>query len=146
MLVAGANHDEATAHVARALEYRSSWVKLRYLDRGPKVAWYATLDETDNPGTRCKGTQENNTACDEYPMWKTEEGGPHDPPDTPHLKIIDADDNSGLGGVFGNLVTKCAMQARRVAPPQYGEGYFLVVPVEAFPSSMPLCNGPNPQP
>lgn len=99
---------------------------LRYLDRGPKTAWYRAYPQTDASlgDALCEGTQADNTACDECPFWVTDEGGDHPPPDRPHLEIIDADDNSGTGRALGRFVGRqCEMKARRAA----GLGQFIVL-------------------
>ncbi len=145
IFVGGSDHPQATAHIAKALDHHNPWLRLRYLDRGTNTGWYATRPQTDTSlgSQNCVGSGQS-TACDEYPFWQTEQGGPTASP-LPHLEIIDWRDNSLSGGSFGGFITKCALAARRVAAPQFGLGNFLVLPVGVpFVPTMGICNGPNP--
>ncbi|MFP5363049.1 MAG: hypothetical protein ACLGI5_10000 [Thermoleophilia bacterium] len=87
------------------------------------------------------------TACDEWPWQTTEQGG--ETPSTgvlPHLKIINARQNSASGNRYNRFLDKCEVKIAKAAPtPTNGAGRFLVIPL---PSWMPqsfesrnVCNG-----
>lgn len=146
IFLSGNDYPEVTAHIIKALVHRPEWLRLRYIDKGDNTGWYSKYQQTDpNLGSQnCLGTFPI-TACDEFPFWRTEQGGDIDP--RPHLEIIDFGQNSGSGSKYGHFKDKCKLQERRTAPAQYGLGNFLVLPV-AVPGvpTLGLCNGPNPTP
>lgn len=157
MFVAGGDFPEATAHVKQSLSYGlargASWWKLRYYQRpDSERSWKEDYGETDVPNSSppCVGSVADDTACDEWPFLKTEEGATASstgmPHTLPHLKIINAGQNSSSGSRYSGMVTRCAMQARRDSSnPQYGYGYFIVVAVEsAVVQTRGYCNSVNP--
>jgi hypothetical protein len=139
LFVAGSDYPQATDHIARALEYHNPWYLERYYQR-PEAerAWKLSYGETDGgQAAPCVGSQAANTACDEFPFLRTEAGATTDSAGLPHavlphLKIIDATQNSGTGAKYGNFVgngaSGCKLQLRRDNPDiRYGRGHFIVV-------------------
>lgn len=153
MFVSGSDYPEATAHIARGLVYNPPWVRLRYYQRpDSERSWKDQYPETDDPDAQppCKGSLVDGTACDEFPFLKAEQGALADSSGVahavrPHLKIIDASQNSGSGGKYGDFVTRCRMQQRRDSlDPRHGFGNLVVIPAVGPVPTLGLCNGTNP--
>ncbi|MFP5363054.1 MAG: hypothetical protein ACLGI5_10025 [Thermoleophilia bacterium] len=148
--VIGREWPQAADHTIEAQESYAPWVLLTYTPR-TRTKWYVKYPETGKTSGSCEGRylQPNPaaTACDEWPWQKTEEGG--ETPSTgrlPHLKIINALQNSASGNRWDGFLNKCEVKIAKAAPtPTNGAGRFLVIPL---PSWMPqsfesknVCNG-----
>jgi hypothetical protein len=148
----GREWPQAADPTIQALASHPPWVLLNYMQqtRTPKP-WYDGLNETDGD-TVCKGkyAQPNPaaTACDEWPWLQTEEGGGGHPLAQPHLKVINALQNSTSGRRYQTFFGVCHLPELRAAIP--GGGRFLVIPLPKWmPRSSPsldLCNGAPPAP
>jgi hypothetical protein len=146
----GREWPQAADHTIQALESYPPWVLLTYTDR-VRRDWYIRYSETGKPTGKCKGKylQPNPaaTACDEWPWQRTEQGG--ETPSTghlPHLKIINARENSLSGGRWDGFLVACAVKVAKAAPtPTNGAGRFLVIPMPSWTPrsfmSQNLCNG-----
>jgi hypothetical protein len=139
VFVTGSDVAEATDHDLEAIVRHPQWVKLNYEASGAKNGnreWYRAVAPCDVRG-------DEGQACDEFPYWASEQGGPL-APITPSLKYIDARDNTLQGGRYGNFITACGL---RTGTPQQGANAvggtaFLVVPIPSdvgIPSTY-LCN------
>ena len=150
--VIGREWPQAADHTIQALASWAPWVLLTYNQPDPSTkGWYVNYPETGKSSGSCKGRylQPNPaaTACDEWPWRATEQGGPPaNGAHMPHLKIINALQNSSSGSRYFDFITECRVNAAKAAPtPTNGGGRFLVVPM---PSQMPrsfmsldVCNG-----
>ena len=148
--VIGREWPQAADHTIEALESYAPWVLLTYTPRD-KTTWYVKYPETGKTSGSCKGQyrQPNPaaTACDEWPWQKTEEGG--ETPSTgrlPHLKVINARQNSLSGSRYNDFLVACAVKVAKAAPtPTNGGARFLVIPMpsqtpQSF-MSVDVCNG-----
>lgn len=141
VFVTGSDVAEATDHDLEAIAGHPEWVKLNYEAAGAKATSNRRWVYSVAP---CDVTVPAGEQCDEYPFWASEQGGPLASP-TPHLRFIDATDNTSQGGLYGNFVTICGL---RTGTPQEranatGGSPFLVVPLASglgIPSYTRLCN------
>jgi hypothetical protein len=129
IFVSGSDVPSATDHDIQALAHWPAWIGLNYRpasDTPGSRTWYLAEPEC--------ATLLGGEACDEYPFWASMQGGPY-AVKRPHLKPIDADDNSRQGGLYGNFVTICHMNT--------GDA-FLGVPLApelGIPTQTRICNG-----
>jgi hypothetical protein len=129
IFVSGNDVPAATDHDIEALSYWPAWVALNYrpaADTPGSRTWYLSEPE-------CASAQEG-LACDEYPLWATMQGGPY-AVKRPHLKMINAADNTRQGGLYGNFVVNCHMKT--------GDAYLGVplAPELGILTQTRVCNG-----
>ena len=142
IFVTGSDVAEASDHDVEAIASNPAWFKLNYEASGAKNGSHGWV----NSVRPCDGRTPSGQQCDEYPFWASEQGGPYTSGPTPHLRYIDASDNTDQGGLYGNFITGCGLTSgtRPVGNANAtGGSTFLVV---ALPSAMGiptytrLCN------
>jgi hypothetical protein len=140
VFVTGSDVAEATDHDVEAIVTHPQWAKLNYEASGAKTGSHSWVNSVEP----CDVETPRGQQCDEYPFWASEQGGPLATP-TPHLRFIDAGDNTLQGTRYSSFITICGL---RTGTPQEGANStggtaFLVVPLASglgIPSYTRLCN------
>jgi len=119
---AAANHDEDV------IMGNPTLMRLNYMSRTAKRA-SGILPTWKDPDPACAARSAiDNTACDEYPFYSSEQGGPG-----ADLMVIDADENSSEGGSLGSMTTTCLLKSATPSPAvgqaNHDGDHYLVVPV-----------------
>jgi beta-lactam-binding protein with PASTA domain len=136
IFVPGSDVPSATEHDIKAIISYPFWVQLNYESRkakkekGESREWYVGRGG-------CSGVAPEGEACDEYPYFASEQGGPGKL-EEPSLEYIDGDDNTLEGGFYGGFIRSCKMAERSAT-----DYRFLVVPMRpslGIPTTS-LCNG-----
>jgi hypothetical protein len=120
IFASGSDVPEATTHDIEALATYPGWVLLNYEYGETKqgAGWQSCPDQ--QPGQH----------CDEYPFFATEQGGPLARP-LPHLKPIDATQNTSQGGMYRQFRSACDLTTGtpQVGANSIGGTRFLGIPV-----------------
>jgi len=139
------NGREAAEHDIEVLGQEPGLIRLNYEDPNGKTGrtWYQNIDP-------CPQAEFLVTACDEYPFFSTEQGGPlmnlRPTAALPGLKVISWGHNSSQGASLRVFYDKCNMTTRTPVAGQNSQGgdQFIALPL---PASIPvlsisnLCNG-----
>lgn len=99
---------------------RVDWMLLEY---APNPEFVATESWRYRQAIDCVGVQ-GQTECDEFPYFKTKEGGTTGPgvtaPTRAHLRMISKAENGAGGSDYGNSLTDCGLA--------HGD-HFLIIPL-----------------
>jgi hypothetical protein len=129
IFVTGSDTPLTTRHDIDAISGHPPWALLSYEPRKgkPGKGWY---DSASAPVT-CRN-RPSTQACDEFPYFATQQGGPRATP-VPSLRPLDGADNSAQGGNYGRFVINCELAN--------GEPFIVVAlaPELGIPSQTRVC-------
>lgn len=107
-------------------------VMLHYKDRVGNRSWYSSSLECSAVKKRLAQSQIGYSVnCDEFPFFKTKEGGPRNHPGRVSLRYVNSVDNQLAGAIYGGLVTSARLRTER-------DKKFLVFASDEFPVSLGL--------
>jgi hypothetical protein len=143
LFVSGSEVSEAALHDIHALRLQPQWLQLNREQSSTKSGsgWQSSQPECqDNPDPALQ-------ACDEYPFFGTEQGGPLAVP-RPDLRLIDRAQNSLQGTRYSSFISACKMKTGMggdspISMSVRGDR-FLAIPLPpqaGIPYVPPLCNG-----
>jgi hypothetical protein len=142
IFVTGSDVAEATDHDVEAIASNLEWFKLNYEASGAKNGTHSWV----RSAAPCDGETPSGQQCDEYPFFASEQGGPYTSGPRPHLRYIDASDNTLQGTRYSTFIGYCGLttgtrpEGRANAT---GGSTFLVVALPSglgIPSYTRLCN------
>ena len=130
--------EASTSNIVSALSFNPKWGLLHrapHPDSTDDRDWYNSVVRApdDVRGSCAEGVPGDELSCDEYPFYKTREGGPPDA----FLKLVPATDQFGKDSQAGYL----SSFYRSCGVPNPGGEYF-VVPVPVAPFSFHVCGNP----
>lgn len=137
VLIYGSDLGTLTKHVEDAQWGRGSNLVpsgfiLHYKNRTGNRNWYTKAMECSPVKKRLAQTQIGlDVQCDEFPFYKTNEGGKNNHPGRVSLRYIDGSDNMRGGGLWGGLVSSAGLKSSK-------DKKFLVIASDEFPASLAL--------
>ncbi len=138
VLIYGGDIPSLTQHVEDAQFGRGSNLVpsgflLHYKDRTGNRSWYNKAMECSpvKKTLAMRRLGSTNVQCDEFPMYKTKQGGHRNHPGRVSLRYVDGDDNMQAGRVYGGLVGSSGLRNLK-------DKKFLVFASDEFPISLGL--------